>query len=126
MGISFSVEDVMMAWDARTMWDALGKVQNALQPYILWNNSAVMIEVVESREHGYPPQSHWIRLLSINQAIKPGLGSVDTVAQVGVDRNYVIYEAVSYLAPAMFNEIHKVLECSQLNYIEGAGTEDWP
>lgn len=55
-------------------------VQNTLQSYILYEENAVIVEEIESKEHWYTSQAHPTRFFT-ETLIEQGHGSVETVAQ---------------------------------------------
>lgn len=55
MCIVIAILHMQTDWGTSTRKTGLGSMLKALQSQILYNNSAVMYEVVESLEHGYAP-----------------------------------------------------------------------
>lgn len=57
-GMQLGYEDqvVIKAWSERTRTPGMASMQNAPQPYVIYNNLTVMFEVICSREEWYALQ----------------------------------------------------------------------
>lgn len=110
MRIGFAMKPVPNVLATCMRQAGLGSVQIALRPYVAYNNSTVITEVVESWPRYVSPPTQWIRPYSIHTRFRAVWESAGTVVQRVLDFSGLMIKSLPYLATAMFIDTQNVLE----------------
>lgn len=125
MSLGFPVQHRLKAWGTYARQVGLRSLKNALKPKILFRNSTQIYGIVHSCENGYTRQYRSARFLAAEAGIEVVSISFGTVLQPVLHRSDDMNEALWDLPKAIFTALRKLLQNSQLIYLQWEELEDW-